>query len=332
MARNTGEFAPLCSDEGITPRKLLHTYCVRTVKQLCNLRLVQQTDSARLLVVLSSVVKDHEYAYTFGNEKLAYQLSFWRKQELAREQTMRVPDSIHTVQDEIAAREQRKSNPVQSRQVDLSEQVEFMEDNDSTPGPSGLARKTAPSKSRAPAPDSSDEELELERNVFKLTTDQDMEIEIGTEKFSVPHGTPVKMTPVKKKRRDWSDFMKFQLLCLYVEKSLDPLARPDKARGRAVYRRTVPENGSLIASTIQQDNLEEVRLDKFPLDTIHTLLASGKLSRQPGTKPGLVNIIDTVIGDQPRTRETLNFCKAEIFNLARKYAVFSSELENSESD
>ena len=72
--------------------------------------------------------------------------------------------------------------------------------------------------------------------------------------------------------------MKVKLLCLFLEISLDPLAPPDKAKGCAIYRRTVPEHGSLIKeSTIQLDNHEIVRQNDFPLDTTHSQLAIGKL-------------------------------------------------------
>ena len=65
---------------------------------------------------------------------------------------MRVPDNIHTVQDEITAREQRKSQAVQFQQVDPSEQEEF----EPAPGPSGM-------QAQRPAPDTSDEEVEPEQ-------------------------------------------------------------------------------------------------------------------------------------------------------------------------
>ena len=287
-------FADLCSGDNMTPRALLYSYSTRSVFQLMNLRKATHTDSACLLVVLSDIVADHEFRYMFGKKKLADQLKCWRSTELAREQSARVPDEIHIAADELLARVQRKT---QFQQVHPSEQEEF----EPAPGPSGL-QKIAPRPTL-------DKELEpeQEQNVFQLTVDQSMEIEIGAEKFTVPPGTPVKMTPAKKRRTNWSHKMKVQLLQIWIEKATNPLKRPkpsEGARSRAVYRKDPNMQELYHNSTITTDDGRHAELSSLcQPDYVHNCLASGKLTNQPSLS--LVRIIDEVMDGEDRTAEKL---------------------------
>ena len=125
--------------------------------------------------------------------------------------------------------------------------------------------------------------------------------------------------------------MKIQLLRLWIEKAINPLARPgpnDGKRSRAVYRANAPKDGALyLTSSIFLDSGEKVTLRSAAksLDRIYEHLATGKISSKQKS-PGLASIIDEVMGDLPRTKEVLKSKTEEIMTLAY------SLLEDDDSD
>ena len=90
-------WADLSSGDDYTPRELMWEYARKLMEQLYNLKHVPHIDSTNLKALLGSLIKDHEYTYTFGNSELASQLTHWRVQELAREQSASVPDNFITM-------------------------------------------------------------------------------------------------------------------------------------------------------------------------------------------------------------------------------------------
>ena len=307
-------FANLSSGESLTPRALLYTYCTRLVaSQLHNLRSLPHVDNTRLLVALGDIYKVHGEKYTFGNSGLAAQLKSWRSKELAREQSVIVPENINTVSAEIEAREQRRQQRLEELRAGPS----------SAPGTSTAPAPTAPAPT---GPESSSDE-DLESVNFTTFKDREMEVDMGGVKFTLPPGTPCKMTPVKKKKVPWTDMMKIQLLIHWMEKAADPLKRPpptNKGKGKAVYRNDPNMNDLYNNSTITMaDGTDKPLSSLCKPDYVHSQLASGQLYNQPSL--GLASIIDEVMGDDERTPENLEGKKQRIIALAKTYAKSDSD-------
>ena len=313
-------FANLCSGETLTPRQLLYTYCVRLVaSQLHKLRSVPHTDSTRLLVALGDIFREHGNKYTFGNSKLAEQLKFWSSKQIAREQSVVVPDNINTV---AAERQQRKQQQEKLRAAarDLESQ-----------GPPPSTSRAPPLVSAAPEDedDEDDEDDEGPRKsvTFNTFADREMEFDVGGTRFMVPPNTPVKLTPVKKKKIPWTDPMRVQLLKEFLDRAHNPLKRPDAKEGkrsRAVYRNDPNMDSLYHNSTIKLANGSKVPLSSLcKPDYVHNTLASGQLTGQSSI--GLVGIIDEVMGSSERTLENLAAKKEEILALAWSYAKEDSE-------
>ena len=139
----------------------------------------------------------------------------------------------------------------------------------------------------------------------------------------VPQPTAGPSTPAYsgEKKITWTPKMKVQLVDLFMTKAINPLERPgpnDGLRSRAVYRKNVPRDGDLYArSSIYLDSGEKVTLRSaaISIDRIHDHLASGKISKKQKS-PGLVSIIDEVMGDLPRTMGVLKSKRKEIMELA----------------
>jgi hypothetical protein len=317
LKENMMLWADLSSGDDYTPRELMWEYAKRLIAQLGNLRRVPHIESTNLKALLGSLIKDHEYTYTFGNTELASQLTHWRAQELAREQSASVPDNIITMEGYLLAKEQKR---LQAQLDKDAKQAEEPENEDNL--------------------DESDSETDPdhpESVTFNTLTDCPTQMRIGSVTLIAQPGTACEFSPVKQyegkggRGATWSDQMKVQLMSLYLEKAADPLERPspeDGVRSRRVYRKQVPEDGDLyMGSAIYLDDRRKVSLNTVcKLNTILEILGSKGLSIQTRKNsswqggPGLVHIMDRVLEGLPRTKQVLEEKKEEIMNLANELA------------
>ena len=132
-------------------------------------------------------------------------------------------------------------------------------------------------------------------------------------------------TPTKPRKvcKPWTDYMLKQFLQLFIQLADDPLARPEDThtRAKAVYRRQVPEHGTLYQdSEIYLDNGEKKKIrDCAAPDTLHSFLGFRGLSGQKswGHGLGLVHIIDHVMaGEAIRSKERLLKVQDQVIGLA----------------
>ena len=248
---------------------------------------------------MGKVIKEHGYKFTFGNVALAKSLTFWVSRETAREQSLIVPDELHTMEEEIRGREERRLRAELNKETEDDVVNEEEKEDD--------------------VEEVEREDDDEERSV-KFTTfdDREMECDMGGMKFTLPPGTPCKMTPKKFGRITWTDKMKLQLLELYMEKAADPLKRPKPSEGvrsRAVYRRDAGVQDLYENSTITLDSGRIVKISSIcKVDHILNTLATGQLTGQ--TSLGLVKLIDAVMEGEERTSEKLQVKKPEILKLA----------------
>ena len=189
------------------------------------------------------------------------------------------------------------------------------------------------------------ENTEVENTEVEMDSDSDAQpsnltradtaqsLRIGQLTVEVPANTNLNLTPVKEYEKkgvrgaSFSDQMKCQVLGIWMDKGDRPLDRPSHGQGvrsRAVYRKQVTEEGELYQnSSIYLDDGTKVSLKSLcKVATIHEMLSSKGLSIQTAEDttweggPGLVHIMDMVMGELPRTREVLEEKKEEIMQLA----------------
>ena len=233
LKENLMLWADLSSGDDYTPRELMWEYARKLMEQLYNLKHVPHIDSTNLKALLGSLIKDHEYTYTFGNSELASQLTHWRVQELAREQSASVPDNFITMEGYLLAREQKRLQAQLVKDAKQTEELENEHDRDES--------------------DESDhsDSAQPKSVTFKTLTDCPTQMKIGPVTLVAEPGTSCEFSPLKQYQAKgkggrgalWTNDMKVQLLRLYLEKAKDPLARPAEGKGfsgRAVYRAQVP--------------------------------------------------------------------------------------------
>ena len=294
----------------MTPRKLMWTYAKKLVTQIHQLKFVASLDNIHLKVIMGELVNKHGYQFTFGNAALAKSLTYWVSREKAREHSKIVPDDIQTMEEELRAREEKRLRAQLAKNEEEDAEYEVVKEDDEV----GMDdEQPGPSKSLT----------------FTTFPHVEMECNMGGMKFTLPPGTPCKLTPKKKKVYRWSDKMKVQLLILWIEKANNPLKRPkptEGARSRAVYRRDPNMEDLYENSTITTDDGRQVALSSLcKPDYVHNCLASGQLTNQSSL--GLVKLIDEVMAGEERTKEKLAEKKGEIIALANSLCK-----EDSESD
>ena len=176
-----------------------------------------------------------------------------------------------------------------------------------------------------------DDDDDGEEKSVKFTTfkTREMDCDMGGMKFTLPPGTPCRLTPKSKKKITWSDKMKVQLLKLYMEKATNPLKRPKPSEGmrsRAVYKKDTGVQELYDNCDITLDNGRQVQISSIcKPDCIHSHLASGHLTNQQSL--GLVKLIDEVMEGEERTMEKLVAKRKDILELAWSYVP-----EDTESD